>query len=423
MAGARSAASLLTALIIFGLSYLAIAGQSLPFVKLDRPSAALLGAVAMVALGVVPLDTAYRAIDLDVILLLLGVMLIAGYLTEARFFRFTAWWVLTRARTARSLLWGLVLVAGAMSALLVNDTVCLMLTPLVLTVAVEAELPPLPYLLGLTTASNVGGVVSFTGNPQNMIVAGAAADRIGYLDYLVRALPLGVVCLVVDAALLVWLFRRQLPAGRLQDRAPPRPYLDRKLAGKSLGALAVFVVLASLGVSLAGAAITAAALLTVVAEVPARTVLARLDWPLLLFFAGLFVIVGGVAHTGALELAAGWMAPALQAGGLASELVFTGATVVGSNLVSNVPYVLVAVHWVERLEDPAFGYALLAVASTLAGNLTIVGSVANVIVLELAGPRGDIGFWRFLRYGAPITIATLVVSLAILLLERALGLW
>lgn len=410
---------MLTALVTFFVTYLAIAGRILPFIRLDRPTAAMCGAVAMVALGVIGLEDAYRAIDLDVIALLLGVMILAAYLVQAQVFRFTGWWVLTRARSARSLLWALVFVSGGLSALLVNDTICLMLTPLVVTVVRAAGLPPLPYLLALASATNIGGVVTFTGNPQNMLIGNAAAGNPSYLTYLGLTLPVGVACLALDAALLSWMFRRVLPAGPLARADVDRPALDRRLALVSVSGIGIFVALALAGVSLAGAAMTAAALLFLVARVPPRRVLDQVDWPLLLFFAGLFVLVGGVAHTGALAHAFAWLAPWLTRG-MAGDAALVGATVLGSNLVSNVPFVLVALSWVSALPDPAWGYTLLAVSSTLAGNLTLFGSVANIIVFELAGPDGHIGYLRFLRYGVVITALTLAVAMAILWAERAL---
>jgi Na+/H+ antiporter NhaD/arsenite permease-like protein len=202
--------------------------------------------------------------------LLFGILLIAAYLTEAGFFRLCAYLVLTRAKSARSLLFALTLVAGALSALLLNDTVCVLLTPLVVAVVIEARLPPMPYLLALASAANVGGVVSFSGNPQNMIVGAAAHDTIGFAQYLVLTLPVGAVCLTANAGALIWMFRRELPAGPLVERSPPRPALDRALTVKSLAALAAFAVMALAGVSLSGAAMSAAAGLMIIARTPPR---------------------------------------------------------------------------------------------------------------------------------------------------------
>jgi Na+/H+ antiporter NhaD/arsenite permease-like protein len=409
------------ALIVFTLTYLVIASRWLRFLGLDRPAGAVVGGVAMVLVGGLPMEAALGAIDLQVVVLLFGVLLIAAYLAEARFFRLTAYFVLTRARSARSLLFGLTFVVGALSALLLNDTVCVLLTPLVVAVVVEARLPALPYLLALASAANVGGVVSFSGNPQNMIVGAAAHGTIGFASYFLITLPVGAACLAANAFVISWLFRRELPAGPLAERSPPRPAIDRVLAAKALAALALFAALAVAGYSLAGSAMTAAAGLMVVARTPPKKAFAFVDWQLLVFFAGLFVVVAGVARAGVLEDVFQALAPAIGRGDAVGDLAFVALVVVASNVVSNVPLVLVAVPWVPHLPDPTWGYVLLAVASTLAGNLTLFGSVANIIVMEGAGPRGEIGFLRFLRYGAVITVLDLALAMAILWAERAAG--
>ncbi len=410
------------ALVVFCVTYLLIASRQLHFLKLDRPTGALVGAVAMVVIGALPMNAALEAIDLHVLVLLFGVLVIAAYLDEAQFFRYAAYLVLTRARSARSLLFALVFVAGALSAFLVNDTVCVVLTPLVVVVVVEARLPALPYLLALAGATNVGGVVSFSGNPQNMIVGAHAHGHISFAQYLVLALPVGVACLAAHAALLYWLFRYDLPAGPLAKRSPPKPAIDRALCVKGLAALALFAVLAVAGVSLAGAAMAAAAALMIAARtMEHRRVFAKIDWTLLVFFAGLFVVVAGVAHVGVLDRVFDALAPVVARGDVVGDLAFIALVVIGSNVVSNVPLVLVAVAWVPHMPEPTWGYVVLAVASTLAGNLTLFGSVANIIVMEAAGPRGEVGFWRFLRYGSVLTIVELVLAFAILAGERALG--
>jgi Na+/H+ antiporter NhaD/arsenite permease-like protein len=415
----------LGALVVFAVTYLVIASRQMRWAGLDRPAGAVVGAVAMVVIGGLPADAALAAIDLHVILLLFGVLVIASYLQHAQLFRYAAYLVLTRAGSARSLLFGLVFVAGGLSALLLNDTVCVVLTPLVIAVTVEAKLPPLPYPLALSASANVGGVVSFSGNPQNMIVGAAAAGKISFAQYLLLTLPIGAACLVATAATLAWMFRRDLRAGPLAERTPPRPAVDRALCAKGIAALAVFAGLALAGVSLAGAAMAAASGLMIVASprrpTVSREALAAVDWPLLAFFAGLFVVVAGVERTGALDDVFHAVAPAIARGDARGSAAFVGLVVVGSNIVSNVPLVLVAKSWVPGLADPTWGYVLLAVGSTLAGNLTLFGSVANIIVMERAGPRGLLGFRAFLRYGAVITAVDLAVAFGLLAIERASG--
>lgn len=411
------------AVVVFVLTYLVIASRQLTILKLDRPAGALVGAVAMVAVGGLGLDAALDAVDLHVLTLLLGVLLIAAYLQEAKLFRFVSYLVLTRTNSARSLLWGLTFVAGALSAFLVNDTVCLVLTPLVVMVAVEAKLPVLPYLLALAGATNLGGVVSYSGNPQNMLIGRAAHGHPSFAQYLAITLPVGIACLAANAATLTWLFRRELPRGHLGERSPPRPGIDKVVAAKGLLALAGFAAAALAGVPLAGAAIASAAGLVLIARIEPRRALALVDWQILLFFAGLFVVVEGLRSTGVLADALAAIAPVIHRNDPLGDAAFIGLTVVGSNLVSNVPYVMLAADSVPAMPDPTWGWIMLAVASTLAGNLTLMGSVANVIVMEAAGPRGEIGFFRFVRYGAIMTLVSLVVAFGILTAERELGLF
>ena len=412
------------ALVVFCITYLVIASRQLRVLKLDRPSGAIAGAVAMVLVGGLPMEAALEAIDLHVLVLLFGVLVIAAYLQHAQFFRLAAYLVLTRTRSARSLLFGLVFVAGALSALLLNDTVCLVLTPLVVAVAVEARLPPMPYLIALASATNVGGVVSFSGNPQNMIVGAAAHGTISFAQYLALTLPIGLVCLAANAAVILWLFAKDLPTTPLAERSPPRPAIDRVLCIKGVAALVLFAVLALAGVTLAAAAMCAAAALIVSSRVAVpRRVFELVDWTLLAFFAGLFIVVAGIAHAGVLDRLIATVSPVIGRGDVAGDLVFIVLITIGSNIVSNVPLVIVAVSWVPHMHEPTWGFVMLAVASTLAGNLTLFGSVANIIVMESAGPRGELGFWRFLRYGAAITFVDLVLAFGILYGERAIGLF
>jgi Na+/H+ antiporter NhaD/arsenite permease-like protein len=199
------------------------------------------------------------------------------------------------------------------------------------------------------------------------------------------------------------------------------PELDRVLAVKAIAALAGFAALAACGVSLGGASMLAAAALMLVARTPSRNTLELVDWSLLGFFAGIFVVIAGVAHAGVLDRIFDVVAPVVTRGGYLGDLAFVVLVVVLSNVVSNVPLVLVALPWIGRLSDPASGYVLLAVASTLAGTLTLFGSVANMIVMERAGPHGETHFLRFLRFGVVLTATDLVLALGILAVERVTG--
>jgi len=409
----------LAAVAVFALTYLAIAAGRLPGLSVDRPAAALLGAVLMVATRVLTPAQAGAAVNGETLGLLLGMMILAAYLAEAGFFRWASWRVIRAAGTPRSLLWGLVLTAGLLSAFLVNDTVCLMMTPLVARIIDDADLPPLPFLLAVAFGSNAGSVATLTGNPQNMIVG--TLSGIPYTTFAgALALP-ALASLLCVGALLQLLFRRELPRGRLPAVALAAPALDARLLRKALLATATCLVGFLLGFELAWTALFAAALLMAVAGRAPREALARVDWPLLVFFSGLFVVVAGVGRSGVAEAMYQAIAPALGDSAPRQAMVFGLFSVGASQVVSNVPFVILAGAWIPRLADPTLLWLATALASTLAGNLTVIGSVANIIVLELAGPKGRVGFWRFLRYGAVVTGVTLVVGLGILLAERALG--
>jgi Na+/H+ antiporter NhaD/arsenite permease-like protein len=408
----------LVALTVFSLTYVAVAAGRFPFLSVDRPAAALLGAVVMVAAGVLTPAEAAAAVNGDTLGLLLGMMILSAYLSEAGFFRWASHRVIRAVHSPRMLLWTLVFTAGGLSALLVNDTVCLMMTPLVVAIVDETALPPLPYLLAVAFGANAGSAATLTGNPQNMIVG--TLSGIPYARFTAAlALP-ALAALLVVAAVLHLLFRQDLPRRRIETRHPPPP-LDRPLLAKALLSLGVALAGFLAGFPLSWTALFAAALCMAVGGRAPRDALARVDWPLLLFFAGLFVVVAGLARAGAAGRMYEAIAPALGAGVERQVLVFSAFSVAASQLVSNVPFVILAGEWIPRLADPERLWLATALSATLAGNLTPVGSVANLIVLELAGPRGRVSFGRFVLIGGAVTVVTLAAGLAVLLAQRAVG--
>jgi Na+/H+ antiporter NhaD/arsenite permease-like protein len=372
----------------------------------------------MVAVGALSPAEAAGAVNGDTVGLLLGMMVLSEYLRQAAFFRWASWKVIQSVSGPRTLLWGVALAAGGLSAFLVNDTICLMMTPLVIRIVDDAELPPLPYLLAVAFGANAGGAATLTGNPQNMIIG--TISGISYASFAAALAVPAAVSLVLVAAILHLLFRRQLPRRRLSPALAPPP-VDRRLLAKALGATGLALAGFLGGLPLAWTALTAAALLMAVGGRAPREALHRVDWPLLLFFGGLFVVVAGVARSGAagqmFEVFAPWLGdhPARQA------VVFGLFAAGASQVVSNVPFVILAGQWIPRLADPHLLWLATALSATLAGNLTTVGSVANLIVLETAGARVRVSFWSFLRIGALVTGVTLFAALALLLAERALG--
>ena len=404
----------LIAIAVFAVTYGFISGRQWKALPLSRPAAGLLGAVLMVALGVMTPQQAYRAVDYDTLVLLLGMMLISAHLYLASFFEWAADKILVLAKTPQRLLLYLILSSGILSALLVNDTVCLVLTPLVVAVIVRGRLPLLPYLLALATSANIGGVATLVGNPQNMIIG--HQSQISFLQFSASLLPASVAGLAIDYAILSIAFRGVLRATTIHfDQAPSRPP-DYKLVVIT-GIVLTLVFLGFMaGLNLAWTALAGAVLLMIIARRDTHETLKLVDWHLLVFFAALFVVVQGLNSTGLPDKIYEHLRGVFGTSPRAQAWNLTWFSAVGANLFSNVPFVLVAGKWIANFTQPGLMWKVLALATTFAGNLTILGSVANIIVVESARKHIDIGFWDYAKYGIPITILTTIAGTALLLL-------
>jgi Na+/H+ antiporter NhaD/arsenite permease-like protein len=387
---------------IFAATYAAICARRLSWLKLDRPAAALAGAVACVAAGVLSPAQALGAVDGATLLLLLGVMGMGAFLAADGFFEQLEGRLLALARTPAGLLGWLVWGAGGLSALITNDAVCVLAAPLLVRIVCAQRLPPLPFLLALATAANTGSVATLVGNPQNMLCG--MLGGLAYADHLRLMGPLAVVALALNHAWLWLAFRRELAGCALQ--APPRA---EPLSGRALLTLAVIAASAvgyTLGTDLAWTAAAGFVALMLLHRRDTSPLWPRIDWPLLLFFAGLFVVTEGFAASGAPAWLFERFPLAQQSSGLGELLRLSAIFLVGSNLVSNVPFILLVRGEMAQLADPQLGWELLAMASTFAGNLTLLGSVANIIVAESGRELGGIGFWQQLRVGLPLALLT-----------------
>ncbi len=407
-----------TGLVIFSLTYLLIAVQRLPFVRLNRPAASLLGAVAMVVFGVLSLADAYAAIDFDVLVFLLGLMLIVGYLEVGKFFEWAAEWILRRALTPSRLLLAVVLGGGLLSAFFVNDTICLVVTPVLLAALGPLRVRPNPYLIGLAMGSNVGSVLSITGNPQNMLVG--IWSRATFGGFLLHMLPVAAGGLALTYGYLRWVYAAEL-AEPFRERleAVPVP-LDRPLVTKGLAVFGVAVVAWLAGGSLPLVAIAAGALMVAIAQRDPAYAIDRVEWSLLLFFASLFVVMRGFEQTGAVA----WIdrhALGLVENGSSwrAATAVSGVMALLSNLISNVPAVILWRNTVPNLPHADLLWRVLAMSSTFAGNLLLIGSMANLIVAERAETRGvRIGFGEYARVGVPVTLLTLGWGIVVLVVVR-----
>jgi Na+/H+ antiporter NhaD/arsenite permease-like protein len=401
-----SDARILAAYLIFSGSYFVFALGKFPGMKIDRPGAAIIGAVLMVASRIVGPGEALGAIDFGTIVLLFSMMLIVGNLRLAGFFDWLTEWILSRLRP-HHLLPTVIFTAGLLSAVLVNDIICLVMTPFVLRITRRAGLAPLPYLLAVATASNIGSVATITGNPQNMLIG--SVSRMRYLDFLAHLAPVAILGLCVDWALIHWMYLREGPDRVEAPEAIAASHSQPSLRTKPIVVLALVLAGFLAGVPPAMAAAVGAAVLLITRTVEPRKVYDEIDWGLLVFFVGLFIIVGGAERAGIVSEV---LRP-VQAWNLQRLPVFVAVTAILSNVVSNVPAVMLLKSFVPGLANPHTGWLALAMASTLAGNLTITGSVANIIVVEGARAEGvHVGFREYLRLGVPLTLATLVLGSA-----------
>jgi len=397
----------IAACVVFAASYVALALGKIPFLAIDRAGVALVGASLMVAAGALSLPDAYRAIDLDTITLLLGMMIVVANLRLSGFFALATAWVMRRAHRPVMLLAAIVLVSGVFSAFLVNDAICLVLAPLVLDLALALGRRPAPYLLAVAIASNIGSAATITGNPQNIMIGSFSA--IPYVDFAAALAPVSVIGLVLTVGWIALLHRREFARGARLAAEPSRVRVNRFLVARALVATLAMVALFFGGQNPAKAAIIVGGLLLLTRRVRSARIYAEIDWSLLLMFAGLFIIVAGAQRA--------LLTPDVSAtaGRLHLDRVplLSIVTAVLSNLVSNVPAVLVLKPFVASLHDPRRAWLVVAMASTFAGNFTVLGSIANLIVVQRAAARGvRIGFWSYFAAGAPLTLATIALGTA-----------
>jgi Na+/H+ antiporter NhaD/arsenite permease-like protein len=422
-----------TGIIIFLLTYVLISMRRLSWLRFDRPAGALLGAVSCVVAGVLTPTEALAAVDGSTLLLLFGVMGMGTFLVLDGFFTGLESALVAFARTPARLLACIVWGSGLLSAFITNDAVCVLGAPLVVRLIQRQGLPRLPFLLALATAANTGSVATLVGNPQNMLCA--ALGQLSYREHLALLGPVAVIALVVNHALLWLCFRAHLsgralvpapavgldvePLGEKAGQPAGEPagaaLLGRR-TGLTLGIILASAVVYTLGAHLAWAAVAGFVALMLVHRRDTRELWGHIDWSLLLFFTGLFVVTEAFMQSGAPSWFFARFPLAQATDSAAGWLSLSGVFLVGSNVVSNVPFILVVRDQMATLAEPRLGWELLAMASTFAGNLTLLGSVANIIVAESARDIGGIGFFEYLRVGLPLALVTTAIGTAWLLL-------
>ena len=395
-----------TELAVFGLVYLGMMGGGLPFLRLDRTGVALLGAIALVAVEAVTPAEAAAAVHLPTIVMLFSFMVISAHLQLSGFYGWVTAWLAKLPLSEPALLAVLMAAAALLSAVFSNDIVCLTMAPILAKATVRRDSEPVPFLLGLACAANIGSASTLIGNPQNMLIGSTL--RLSFSRYFLQA-----AAPVATGLVLTWLILVAITRGRWgkparaglcsEPQADDVPHLDVWQTTKGLGlTVALLVVFLVAPWPREVASLTVAGLLLMSRSMHSRQKLGLVDWELLVLFVGLFVVNHALQATG---IPARWVA-SLAASGLdvARPAPLFVTTFVLSNLVSNVPAVMlllpVATH-------PSAG-PLLALVSTLAGNLLIVGSIANIIVVDAAAQQGiRIGWRSHARVGIPVTVATL----------------
>lgn len=394
-------------LVFFG-TYLALALGYVPWLRLDRTGAAFVGAVAMLATGTLTLEQGFLAQDYQTLVLLFSMMLVVSFLVNSGILTRLQEAALGRLATRRGLFWGTLLASGLLSALFINDVVCLALTPLVIHAASARSLNPVPFLLATAMGSNIGSLATPVGNPQNVYIA--SISGLGYSTFVLSLAPVALIGLLICGAWLEWLYRRgwdlPLAGGPTEPEGEPlelKPYVLYRTAAVVCGILVGFWAGYPLPIVAAGGA----AILLLTRRVPRQKIFGLVDWDLLVLFCSLFVLIAGARQAGIIDDVYGW----LSAFRPSEPLSFSVLTLLLSNLFSNVPAVLFLGQIVPSLGSPEPLYLLLAMVSTLAGNLTLIGSIANLIVAEKAKPAVDLDFWTYTRAGVPVTLSTLAVGL------------
>jgi len=405
------------AIIIFTLTYLGVAIGRIPGLMLDRTGIALLGAIAMIASGTVPLGEAMGAIDLPTIILLYALMVLSAQLRLGGFYT----WVVNRTTPLldrpRMFLLTSMLMAGLLSALLANDIVCLAFTPVLCLVLLKKGLTPLPFLLGLAAASNIGSAATIIGNPQNMLIGQVGQLHFG--KFLVWCGPPALIAMAGAYAILCWIYRKSFTApstSRTMEHASEWPEFDCWQSAKGIIATLVLVGLFFTSIPRELSAITVAGVLLCSRKMHSRKIMELVDWHLITLFCALFIVVHGITTR---TIPAQIMDAMAQQGFTVTNLfALTGVSAIMSNLVSNVPAAMLLV----RFLDPAVPeqWYILALSSTFAGNLVIIGSIANLIVIEQAKKfHVEISCKEHAKAGIPITLFSLLVLVLLLYLTNS----
>jgi Na+/H+ antiporter NhaD/arsenite permease-like protein len=412
------------AIVVFVATYGLIISE-----KIHRVGAALGGAALMLAIGATDDKSAFfsehSGVDWNVIFLLMGMMMIVGVLKKTGLFEYLAIWAVKRAQARPFRVMVMLIVITAMaSALLDNVTTVLLIAPVTLLVCERLSLPAAPFLIAEVFASNIGGIATLVGDPPNIIIASRAG--LTFNDFLVHLAPLSAILVVVLVALCRFLFRRsfvydEMRAEEVMALQEGEAIKNPRLLVQGLVVLALvvvgFVLHPVLHFEPSVVALLGAGLLIAVSTVETGEVLGEVEWPTLAFFAGLFIMIGGLIETGVIGEVSKSLANAIGDNELGGSMLMLGASAVLSGIVDNIPYVATMAPITSDLVQSMGGsgghvmWWALAIGADLGGNATAIGASANVVVLGIAERnRQPISFWQFTKYGLVVTAVTVALS-------------
>lgn len=422
------------AALVLGLTYVGVAFTRLPRVNVDRPIAAMAGALLMVLLGVLTFQEAISAIDFNTLALLLGMMLLITVLQRAGFFTLLAARAVTFAHTPRKMLLVVVVATAFFSAFLVNDVVVLLFTPVIIRACRLLRANPIPYLIAEAMASNIGSTATIVGSPQNMLIG--VASGISFGRFFAHLLPVAASSTLVLIALVYLFYRKEMTAPLHPEAESPAlarhgldvatghaiPAARAAILRRTLPILALttlgFFLSSSIGVSVPLVALLGGTLAVLLSGLRPSDVIKNVDWVLLAFFGGLFVVIGGARQAGVLDIFLDRVNLSPSVGSMVSLHVLSAVV---SQLVSNVPFTMLMLHFLQGVPGDLL-WISLAAGATLGGNATLIGAVANIIVVERAAREGvEVKFWEFTRVGIVVTSLTLAISIGTLLLEYRVG--
>ncbi len=399
---------------IFAVTYAGIAIGGIPGLAIDRTGIALLGAIAMVASGALVPGEAMRAVNMPTIILLYSLMVLSGQLRLSGFYTGVALKIKRFAGRPAVFLGALMLVAAFLSALLANDIVCLAFTPVICLSLLEASMNPVPFLLGLACASNIGSAATIIGNPQNMLIGQVAGLRFG--RFLLWCAPPSALSLAAAYLAILALSKGKWEAGAGPSAVPAAPVskdewprFDPHQSAKGLVIAGALIIMFFTPVPRELSAVIAAGILLASRKMETRKILAMVDWHLITLFCALFIVVGGMSKYGMPRHAVSWLEG--HNVDLNRPYVLSLITLAMSNVLSNVPAVMLILKHIDLAATK--NLYVLALISTYAGNLITVGSIANLITIEQAKSFGvSIGFREHARIGVPVTVLSVLIAFA-----------